>query len=62
MILYHNLEEIMILTQQGGFIIKPIAKLLGIILNAIYELMSNMGIASIGASIINTIMSASFLD
>lgn len=52
MILYHNLEEIMILTQQGGFIIKPIAKLLGIILNAIYELMSNMGIASIGASII----------
>lgn len=42
----------MILTQQGGFIIRPIAKLLGIILNAIYELMSNMGVASIGASII----------
>lgn len=52
MILYHKLEEIMILTQQGGFIIKPIARLLGIILNAIYELMSNMGIASIGVSII----------
>lgn len=42
----------MLLTQQGGFIMKPISKLLGAILNLIYEGLSNIGVINIGFSII----------
>lgn len=42
----------MFLTQQGGFIIRPIAGLLGNILELIYELLSKVGIVNIGVSII----------
>lgn len=42
----------MFLTQADGLIMGPISKLLGIILNGIYELSSNLGIVSIGLSII----------
>ncbi len=42
----------MFLTQESGLIMGPISKLLGLLLNAIYELSSNLGIVSIGLSII----------
>lgn len=42
----------MFLTQADGLIMGPISKLLGLLLNGIYELSSNLGIVSIGASII----------
>lgn len=42
----------MFLTQESGLIMGPISKLLGLLLNGIYELSSNLGIVSIGASII----------
>lgn len=42
----------MFLTQQGGFIVKPISILLGEILNLIYNLLSNIGIVNIGVAII----------
>lgn len=42
----------MFLTQKGGLIMKPISKLLGAILNLIYEGLSNLGVVNIGFSII----------
>ncbi|MBE5932118.1 MAG: YidC/Oxa1 family membrane protein insertase [Lachnospiraceae bacterium] len=42
----------MFLTQESGLIMGPISKLLGLLLNGIYELSSNLGIVSIGLSII----------
>ncbi|MDE6025636.1 MAG: YidC/Oxa1 family membrane protein insertase [Lachnospiraceae bacterium] len=42
----------MLLTQQGGFIIKPIAKLLGAILNVLYNALTSVGIVNIGVAII----------
>jgi len=42
----------MILTQSGGFILGNLAKLLGWIMNGIYNLFSNMGFISIALSII----------
>ncbi len=42
----------MILTQSGGFILGNLAKLLGWIMNGIYNLFSNMGVVSIALSII----------
>lgn len=42
----------MFLTQGGGFIMKPISKLLGAILNLIYEGLSNLGVVNIGFAII----------
>ncbi|MBQ9233793.1 MAG: YidC/Oxa1 family membrane protein insertase [Lachnospiraceae bacterium] len=42
----------MFLTQQGGFIIKPIAKLFGLIFGLIYNVFDNFGIVSIGFVII----------
>lgn len=42
----------MFLTKQGGFIVRPIATLLGKFMSLIYEFFSSMGIVSIGLSII----------
>lgn len=42
----------MLLTQQGGFIIKPISKLLGAILSLLYDGLSSLGIINIGLAII----------
>ena len=42
----------MFLTQQGGFIIKPIAKLFGLIFGLIYDVFDKFGIVSIGFVII----------
>ena len=42
----------MFLTQKGGFIMKPISKLLGAILNLIYEGLSSLGVINIGFAII----------
>ena len=42
----------MLLTKQGGFIVKPISILLGKILSLIYDVLSNIDIASIGIAII----------
>lgn len=42
----------MVLTQQGGFIIRPIANLLGAILDIFYNMLSSMGIVNIGIAII----------
>lgn len=42
----------MLLTQQGGFIIKPISKLLGAILSLLYDGLSSLGIINIGVAII----------
>lgn len=42
----------MFLTQADGLIMGPISKLMGLVLNGIYELSSNLGIVSIGLSII----------
>lgn len=42
----------MFLTQESGLIMGPLSKLLGLLLNGIYELSSNLGIVSIGLSII----------
>lgn len=42
----------MFLTQGGGLIMKPISKLLGAILNLIYEGLSSLGVVNIGFSII----------
>lgn len=42
----------MFLTQSGGFIVKPIAKLLGLILSLIYEGLCSLGIVNIGIAII----------
>lgn len=42
----------MFLTQQGGFIVRPIAKLLGFILELIYNGLSRIGIINIGVAII----------
>ena len=42
----------MFLTQESGLIMGPISKLLGLLLNGIYEISSNLGIVSIGLSII----------
>ena len=42
----------MLLTQQGGFIIKPISQLLGAILSLLYDGLSSLGIINIGLAII----------
>lgn len=42
----------MLLTQSGGFIVKPISILLGKLLSLIYDLLANFGIVNIGVSII----------
>lgn len=42
----------MFLTQQGGFIVRPISKLLGFILELIYNGLSQLGIINIGVAII----------
>ena len=42
----------MLLTQQGGFILKPISKLLGAILSLLYDGLSSLGIINIGIAII----------
>ena len=42
----------MFLTQQGGFIVKPISILLGEIFNLIYNLLDKIGIVNIGVAII----------
>lgn len=42
----------MLLTQQGGFIVKPISKLLGAILSLLYDGLSSLGIINIGVAII----------
>lgn len=41
-----------LLTQSGGFIIGGVAKILGVIMNAIFELLSKIGIENIGLCII----------
>ena len=41
-----------LLTQDSGLILGPIAKLLGIIMNAIFNLLSNIGIENIAICII----------
>ena len=41
-----------LLTQRDGAIIGPIAKVLGFIMNAIYEVLSSIGIVNIGLCII----------
>ena len=42
----------MFLTQSGGLIIGPISKLLGVLINGIYELLDLIGFANIGVTII----------
>ncbi len=42
----------MLLTQNDGFILGPVAKLLGFIMNAIFELLNLIGIPNIGLAII----------
>lgn len=42
----------MLLTQQGGFIIRPIAKLFGLIFGLIYDVFAHFGILSLGLVII----------
>ena len=42
----------MFLTQQGGAILGPIARLLGVLINWIYEFLDKIGIANIGITII----------
>lgn len=42
----------MFLTQESGLIMGPISKLLGLVINWLYNLFSNMGIVSIGFTII----------
>ncbi len=42
----------MFLTQSGGFIMKPISKLLGVILSLLYDGLNSLGIINIGLAII----------
>ena len=42
----------MFLTQSGGFIIKPISRLLGAILSLLYRGLNAIGVESIGIAII----------
>ncbi len=42
----------MFLTQSGGAILGPIARLLGVLINEIYEILEKIGIANIGITII----------